>query len=414
MKKPFGYGCATFNAEDENSCRFVIGTIAGKSLSAANIKQLLSTGKTDTIRGFKSKNGKKFDACLVLEKDENGRPVVNFDFEHVEAKKIVDVNCPLCGGDIVATPFGFGCANYDKEKEDSCRFSIGKMAEKSLTESQIKELLTNGITGTIRGFKSKTGKKFDARVALSKDETGKVTGLKFDFNDLEPVKVKDVLCPLCKGDIVVTPFGFGCSNYKKEDPENSCRFMIGKIASVKLKEAHVKQLLTRGKTDIIEGFVARTGMKFDAPLKLTEDGQVTFDFPEKPKPVDSNVECPRCQKKMQKGQWQYECECGFKLWHTVAKVELPEETIIELLTTGKTKKKVAGFTSKAGNVFDTCLKYEDETIKFDFENPGEEEEKKDNQLDLSNPDSMMVELPPLLEELSSEVVEDTTKEENQP
>ena len=392
VKKSFGYGCANYNPEDENSCRFAIGTIAGKTLTAANVKQLITEGKTETLRGFKSKVGKKFDACLILEKDENGKPVVNLDFEHVEAKKVKDVSCPLCGGDIIVNSWGFGCSNYDKEKEDSCRFSIGKMADKALTEANVKELLTNGITGTIRGFKSKTGKKFDARVALSKDENGKITGLKFDFNDLEPVKVKDVVCPLCKGDIVVTPFGYGCSNYKKEDPEHSCRFMIGKIASVKLKEAHVKQLLTVGKTDIIEGFVARTGMKFDAPLKLTEDGQVTFDFPEKPKPVESNVECPKCQKKMLKGQWQYECECGFKLWHTVAKVELPEEIILELLSTGKTKKKVVGFTSKAGNVFDTCLKYEDDTIKFDFDNPGEEE-PKDNQVDLNNPDSMMIELP---------------------
>ena len=393
VKKSFGYGCANYNPEDENSCRFAIGTIAGKTLSAANVKQLLTDGKTETLRGFKSKSGKKFDACLILEKDEAGKPVVNFDFEHVEAKKVKDVTCPLCGGDIIVNSWGYGCSNYDREKEDSCRFSIGKMAEKSLTEANVKELLTNGITGTIRGFKSKTGKKFDARVALSKNEEGKVTGLKFDFNDLEPVKVKDVVCPLCKGDIIVTPFGYGCSNYKKEDPEHSCRFMIGKIASVKLKEAQVKQLLTTGKTDVIEGFVARTGMKFDAPLKLTEDGQITFDFPEKPKPVESNVECPKCQKKMLKGQWQYECECGFKLWHTVAKVELPEEIIIELLSTGKTKKKVVGFTSKAGNVFDTCLKYEDDTIKFDFDNPGEEE-PKDNQVDLNNPDSMMIELPP--------------------
>jgi len=398
LKKSFGYGCANYSPEDENSCRFAIGTIAGKTLSAANVKQLLTEGKTDTIRGFKSKAGKKFDACLILEKDEAGKPVVNFDFEHVEAKKIKDVTCPLCGGDIIVNSWGYGCSNYDRDKEDSCRFSIGKMAEKSLTEANVKELLTNGITGTIRGFKSKTGKKFDARVALSKNEEGKVTGLKFDFNDLEPVKVKDVVCPLCKGDIVVTPFGYGCSNYKKEDPEHSCRFMIGKIASVKLKEAQVKQLLTIGKTDVIEGFVAKTGMKFDAPLKLTEDGQITFDFPEKPKPVESNVECPKCQKKMLKGQWQYECECGFKLWHTVAKVELPEEIIIELLTTGKTKKKVVGFTSKAGNVFDTCLKYEDDTIKFDFDNPGEEEAEKDNQVDLSNPDSMMIELPPIPDE----------------
>jgi len=397
VKKSFGYGCANYNAEDENSCRFAIGTIAGKTLSAANVKQLLAEGKTETLRGFKSKAGKKFDACLILEKDENEKPIINFDFEHVEAKKVKDVSCPLCGGEIIVNSWGYGCSNYDKDKEDSCHFSIGRMADKALTEANVKELLTNGITSTIRGFKSKTGKKFDARVALSKDETGKITGLKFDFNDLEPVKVKDVLCPLCKGDIVVTPFGYGCSNYNKEDPEHSCRFMIGKIASVKLKEAHVKQLLTTGKTDIIEGFVAKTGMKFDAPLKLTEDGQITFDFPEKPKPVESNVTCPKCQKKMLKGQWQYECECGFKLWHTVAKVPLAEETVIEVLSTGKTKKKVIGFTSKAGNVFDACLKYEDDTIKFDFDNPGEEEQNN-NQLNLSDPNSMMIELPPVEED----------------
>lgn len=57
----------------------------------------------------------------------------------------------------------------------------------------------------------------------------------------------------------------------------------------------------------------------------------------------------------------------------MAKVELSEEILTELFTTGKTKKKVTGFTSKAGNVFDTCLKFENDQISFDFDNPGEEE-----------------------------------------
>lgn len=39
----------------------------------------------------------------------------------------------------------------------------------------------------------------------------------------------------------------------------------------------------------------------------------------------------------------------------------------------KDQKKVTGFTSKAGNVFDTCLKFENDQISFDFDNPGEEE-----------------------------------------
>ena len=61
--------------------------------------------------------------------------------------------------------------------------------------------------------------------------------------------------------------------------------------------------------------------------------------------------------------------------HTVAKVPLSEEIIKELFETGKTRAKVTGFVSKAGNQFDTCLKYEDERISFDFDNPGEKPEE---------------------------------------
>ena len=99
-----------------------------------------------------------------------------------------------------------------------------------------------------------------------------------------------------------------------------------------------------------------------------------FDFPERPKATDTNVMCPRCKEKnLKKGQWYYECDCGYKLSHTVAKVPITEEILQELLTTGKTRKKIVGFVSKAGNQFDTCLKYEDERISFDFDNPGEQD-----------------------------------------
>ena len=359
------YGCSNYDSTNPLSCHFYIGSIAGKNLSQAQVKQLLTEKRTETIRGFKSKNGKKFDACLVLGTNEAGKATIDFDFENVEAKKIKDVVCPLCGGDIVQTPFGYGCANYHKEDENSCRFSIGKMAEKSLTESQIKELLLNGRTGTIRGFKSKNGKKFDARIALKKED-GKVTGLQFDFTDLEPVKIKDVICPLCGGDIVQTPFGYGCANYRKED-ENSCRFSIGTIAGVKLKEAQVKKLLTDRKTDVIEGFIAKTGMKFDAPLKLTEEGKIAFDFPEKPKPVETELACPKCGKKLMKGQWYYECECGYKIGHTVAKVPLSEEIMRQLFSEGITKEKLTGFQSKSGNAFEARLKLEEGRITFVFD-----------------------------------------------
>ena len=366
---PFGYGCANYK-NDKSGCNFNIGEIAGVQLSEEQVKELIEQGHTQTIRGFKSKAGKRFDAKLKVDKDENGKVNIAFDFSDVEPEIIPEVKCPICGGQIKKTSFGYGCVNFSPDDENSCRFSIGKMAEKSFTEAQVRQLLNDGITETMRGFKSKTGKKFDARVALAKDENGKVTGLKFDFDNVEPKKVKDVKCPKCGGDIVVAPFGFMCANHKKDDKE-SCSFMIGSIASVRLKEAQVKELLTKKKTEVISGFVAKTGMKFDAPLKLTEEGEIAFDFPEKPKPEETTVPCPKCGKMLMKTQWRYECVCGFKIWHTVAKVELSEEVMKELLTTGKTKQKIAGFTSKAGNTFDTCLKYENDQISFDFDNPGE-------------------------------------------
>ena len=80
-----------------------------------------------------------------------------------------------------------------------------------------------------------------------------------------------------------------------------------------------------------------------------------------------------------KEQWAYTCTCGFKLRHTVAQVELPEEILQELLKTGKTKAKVTGFVARSGANFETCLKYENDKIEFDFENPGITPEKKEGQ-----------------------------------
>ena len=51
---------------------------------------------------------------------------------------------------------------------------------------------------------------------------------------------------------------------------------------------------------------------------------------------------------MKKSQWYYECECGFKVAHTVAKVELEEAVMQELLRPERRRKKITRFTSKRG------------------------------------------------------------------
>ena len=371
---PFGYGCSNYN-KDGSGCRFAIGSIAGRELNDEEVKQLLSEGRTGVLKGFTSKNKKKFSACLVMSKDEEGKPNITFDFSQNEPETIEGVSCPLCGGAIEIKPFGYGCANYKAEDEAGCRFAIGKIAGKDLNTAQVKELLTNGRTGTIRGFTSKNKKKFDACLMLGEDENGKKV-LKFDFEHVEAKKVKDVKCPLCQGDIVQTPFGYGCANYDR-NKEDSCRFSIGKIAGVKLKETQVKALLLTGKTEIITGFKSKNGKKFDAPLKLTKDGRIEFDFPERPKPEETKVKCPKCGALLKKSQWYYECDCGFRVNRYVAKVELAEEVLEELFTKGYTAKRITGFTSKAGNVFDTCLKFEEDEIRFDFDRKPEEEREEE-------------------------------------
>ncbi|MBR2296167.1 MAG: topoisomerase C-terminal repeat-containing protein [Clostridia bacterium] len=74
VRTKFGYGCSNFR---ENGCKFSISkTICSRTISVANVKMLLATGKTSKIQGFVSKNGKKFDAVLRL--DADGKVVFDF------------------------------------------------------------------------------------------------------------------------------------------------------------------------------------------------------------------------------------------------------------------------------------------------------------------------------------------------
>lgn len=372
---PYGYICRR-HRENPEACYFSIGKIAEKQLSKQDVTELIKNGHTQTLRGFKSKNGKKFDAVLTLT-EEDGRKKLKFDFEHVEAKKVKDAVCPLCGGEILVAPFGYACANRSRDGKEGCSFAIGRIAEKDLTESNVRELLTTGKTGTIRGFKGKSGKKFDACLELVKEEGS--AKIQFDFEHVEAKKVKDVVCPLCGGDIVQTPFGYGCAAYDKNNPE-SCRFSIGKIAGVKLKEASVKELLQNGKTSPIQGFVAKTGMMFEAALKLDEEKKVVFDFPEKEEPKETTVKCPKCGQLMKRDKWRYLCECGYSQFHTVAGIALTDEQMTQIFTEGRTKEPIRGFTSKAGNVFDAFLVLKQDengkdNISFDFNGVGDKTEQ---------------------------------------
>ncbi len=69
------YGCSAWK---ERGCKFAIWkTVAGKRVTEAQAKQLLTKGRTQKLKGFKSKAGKPFSAALALD----GEHRVKLDFE---------------------------------------------------------------------------------------------------------------------------------------------------------------------------------------------------------------------------------------------------------------------------------------------------------------------------------------------
>lgn len=267
---PFGYGCSNFKNETE-PCKFAIGKICNVLLDEENVIELLNNGKTGTVRGFKGKTGKKFDAVLVLKKDENGKHRIEFDFESVEAKILKDVKCPVCGSDIEITYFGYRCLkNKSENPEEKCDFSIGKILGVKLTQDAFRELVSKGVTENIDGFKSKTGKKFSARLALDKEDSGKIKGVKFLFDsELKPKEESNLLCPKCSGKLMKDSKTYSCN----------CGFRLFYIVAQKeLTEEEVGELLQKGRTSKkVTGLKSKSGNSFDTVLKYV-DGKIDFDF----------------------------------------------------------------------------------------------------------------------------------------
>ncbi|EMI16251.1 DNA topoisomerase III [Rhodopirellula maiorica SM1] len=80
--------------------------------------------------------------------------------------------CPLCGSPVVEQPKSYACSRW----RDGCGLTIWKtISGKKISISSARKLLRNGETAMLKGFKSKAGKSFDAKLKLVE---GKV---RFDF-----------------------------------------------------------------------------------------------------------------------------------------------------------------------------------------------------------------------------------------
>lgn len=85
--------------------------------------------------------------------------------------------CPVCHeGDVVETPKGYGCSRW----RDGCKFVVWKeIAGRKMNIEEVEELLKNGKTKVLTGFRSKAGRHFSA--ALEWD--GQENKVKFVFDN---------------------------------------------------------------------------------------------------------------------------------------------------------------------------------------------------------------------------------------
>jgi DNA topoisomerase III len=80
--------------------------------------------------------------------------------------------CPLCGSEVVEQPRSYGCSGW----RDGCKFAIWKViAGKPIGPSTARALLRRGRSTLLKGFRSRSGRTFEARLKLEEGAVG------FDF-----------------------------------------------------------------------------------------------------------------------------------------------------------------------------------------------------------------------------------------
>lgn len=114
--------------------------IAGRAVSANLARTLLAQGRTRTLAGFRSREGRRFSAALML--DDNG--TVRFDVGRKNSDDVATLTCPACkSAPLMTGQRGWGCSRW----REGCGFVVWfEAAGKRITIAQLRELIERGRT----------------------------------------------------------------------------------------------------------------------------------------------------------------------------------------------------------------------------------------------------------------------------
>ncbi len=242
-------------------------------------------------------------------------------------------DCPRCGGAVRQGRGGWSCGGCPL-------FIPGKVARREISPRMAKTLLANGQTKPVKGFKSRENKPFEA--ALRIDEEGRV---RLHFPDPDPLGT----CPACSKPVRRRGRIFTC------DTGRECRFVVfGEMTGKAIPEKAVKQLLAKGRTELMTGFQSRDGRRFDGILVWT-DQRVEVRESDPREDQGPAGPCPHCQAPVAFSRRKWRCrDCGFRLPGAVAQRGLAHGDVRALLRDRRTPR-LHGFRQKGGSVFKAAL-----------------------------------------------------------
>lgn len=227
----------------DTTCRFKLQRmVADKILSDAELQVLINNKATGVISGFvkkadpkvKGSKSKTFSAALELEIKEDKTYHIKFFFP----KTKYDLPCPICKSPMEGTVSGVACTDHE-----ACKFMVWRtINEKSLSDSEIRTLIQNGVTDVLEGFKSAKGNNFSGKLIVNHEL--KRVGFSFDGVDVANTGTEskdDCTQESCSGKYLISGNRYKC---------NTCDSWYTSKPKIALKPFSAAQMskLFKGKT----------------------------------------------------------------------------------------------------------------------------------------------------------------------
>ncbi len=266
-----------------------------------------------------------------------------------------------------------------------------------MEEHEVKELVEQRVVGPLDGFISaKTRARFAATLRLARDEEKGKWQASYDFGDKQDLGELQPFWTDPASGAELCESGNSYVLRAREGEGWTQAFRVGRLMCQKAipREAAI-QLVTTGKTELIQGFISKKGRPFDAFLKR-EAGRIAWEFPpRKPKvdkdgnPIVRKAKTPPDLSSAQvlgpsarhKGgelvataeafyvrRPEQDNRIVFTLKRQLCGRDIPEEEVRRLCAEGKTGL-IPGFMSKRGQAFAAYLALSPTGAKAEFEFP---------------------------------------------